>query len=86
MTAPTEPKGVTEREPVRVFLGGLAGVVGLGLIAVDLLGWVDLSTEQTAAIVACVAGACALVSETLRARVYSPATVEHLTAPSPEAT
>jgi predicted lipid-binding transport protein (Tim44 family) len=81
MTAPANPatEPITEREPVRVFLGGLAGVVSLGLIAATLMDWVDLTTEQTAGLVAAVAGICVLVSETLRARVYSPATVAEIT-------
>jgi hypothetical protein len=86
MTQPIEEPppvgpGIVARQPVRVFLGGLAGVVSLGLIAANALDWIDLDNNQTAAIVATIAGACALVSETLRAKVYSPATVATLTAP-----
>ncbi len=79
---PVPPQGgprVVETEPVRVFLAGLTGVIGLGLVAAEALGWLDIDPAQNAAIIAFVAAVAALISETLRSRVYSPATVEDLT-------
>jgi hypothetical protein len=83
MTAPSSDlgEGIVEREPVRVFLAGFAALVGLGLVAADAMDWIDVTHEQTAALVVFVGALCALVSETLRAKVYSPATVTELTAP-----
>jgi hypothetical protein len=81
MTQSTEAGGIVEREPVRIFLAGLAGLVDLALIAAAALDWVDLTPEQTTAIVACVTAACLLVSETLRGAVYAPATVDEMTRP-----
>jgi hypothetical protein len=77
----TPPHGgpdVVDREPVRVFLAGLAGVVGLGLVAAEALGWLDIDPNQNAAVIAFVAAVATLISETLRARVYSPATVQSM--------
>lgn len=83
MTAPADhigPRNALDTEPVAVALTGLAGVVDLGLIAAVALDWIDLTNEQTAAVVAFVTAATALVGAVLRANVYSPATVEDLTA------
>lgn len=66
---------IVDREPVRVFLGGLAGVVGLGVGAATALGLVDLTVEQASAVVAFVAAVCALVAGTLRRSVYCHDTV-----------
>lgn len=65
-----------KREPVLVLLGGLASVVSLGLVAAKLLGWIDLTPEALAAVVAFIGGACGLAAAVLRAAVDSPATVE----------
>lgn len=83
MTTPSSAtgEGIVEREPVRVFLAGFAAVVGLGLVAADAMDWIDVTHEQTAALVVFVAALCTLVSETLRAKVYSPATVADITSP-----
>jgi hypothetical protein len=77
---------IVDTEPVRVFLASLATVVGLGLVAAEALGWLDIDPNQNAAVIAFVAAVATLVSETLRARVYAPATVERLTEPPPPAT
>ena len=69
---------LTQREPVRVALAGLAVVVVLALEATNQLGWTDLDRPQLAAIQAFVAGACAWVAKILRAVVTSPATAAEL--------
>lgn len=87
MTAPADhigPHNALDTEPVAVALTGLAGLVDVGLIAAVALDWLDLTTEQTAAVVAFVTATTALVGAVLRANVYSPATVEDLTAPGDE--
>jgi hypothetical protein len=75
---PTAP--LIDREPVLVFLGGLAGLANLGLIVATTLDWLALTAGQTTAIVAFVTAGTALVTATLRARVWAPATVAALRA------
>lgn len=72
--------GLVEREPVLVFLAGLAGVVDAGLITADTLNWVALTNEQTTSLVAFVTAVTALVAGVVRAKVWSPATVAGITA------
>jgi len=62
-----------EHEPVLIYLGGLGGVVSLGLIATNALGWTHLDGSAVAAIVAFVAGLTGLLAAGLRGEVYSPA-------------
>lgn len=69
-----------DTEPVIVFLAGLAAVVNLGLIAATALDWVALTPASTATIIAFVTAAIALVASTLRAKVWSPASVGDLEA------
>lgn len=73
--------GVTtlfEREPVRVFLAGLAAIVVFALEASNLLGWTQVDRAQLAAIEAFIAAACAWVAKILRTAVTSPATAQEL--------
>lgn len=56
-------------EPVRILLNGAAGVVNLILVALVVTGVASLDGTQTAAIVAAVQGACALLAEVVRAQV-----------------
>lgn len=67
--------GITQTEPVAVFLAGLAGIIDLGLIAASALDIVHLTDGQTAAIVACVTAATALIGAVLRSKVWAPASV-----------
>lgn len=62
-------------EPVRIWLGGLAVLVNLGMVAAVALGLLHLDAGQIASVVAFVSAACVLASETLRARNDSPLTV-----------
>lgn len=88
MTDPAQPippvappaDGAVAREPVAVFLAGLAGVVDIGLIMATALDWVTLTNEQCAAVVAFVSAVCALIGAVLRSLVYAPATVRRLRA------
>lgn len=72
---PTLPEGPLDTQPVAWFVGGLAGVVNLGLVAATLLGWLDLTGEQTAAVVAFVTAAAAFTATTLRRLVTCRATL-----------
>lgn len=65
-----------KKEPVRILLAGLAGVIDLGLIAAARLELVALDAGDIAAIVAFVTAACALAAAMIRSRMDSPATVE----------
>lgn len=78
---PATDAPLVERQPVAVFVSGLAGVVALGLAAATALDWVDLTFEQCTIVVAFVTAACALCGGALWGAVYSPATVADLTAP-----
>ena len=71
-------KKLFRAEPVRVLLNGIAGVVSLVLIALAALGGLDWDSRQIAAVVAAIAGGANLISETIRAAVYSPATVDQI--------
>lgn len=82
--APEPPAPLTETEPVAVFLVGLAAVVDAGIAAAAALDWIDLTTEQAGAVIGFVTIATGLCLAVLRARVYSPATVAGLTAPTSE--
>lgn len=62
-----------KRQPIRVLLLGLAGVVDLVLVALVAVGVIGWDSGQIAAVVAAVSGVCVLVAEVLRASVYSPA-------------
>lgn len=75
---------IVNEEPVLVFLSGLGAVVNLGLVAATVLDWFPLSGEQTAAAVAFVTACCGLAVATLRAHVYSPATVADMHSTAPE--
>lgn len=77
---PSEP-GLIDTQPVGVFLAGLAALVDAGIAAATALDWIDLSTEQAAAVIAFITAATALAAAVLRSRVYAPATVAELTAP-----
>lgn len=71
---PPEDHGWFQREPVLTFLGGLAGVVEvilLALVGLEVIAW---TPGQTAGVVAAVAGVATLLIATLRSIVVSPAT------------
>jgi hypothetical protein len=74
MTAP-----LTDREPVALGVGSLAVLIDLGLAMATALDWVDLTTEQTTAIIAFVSALSVVVGALLRNHVWSPATVAGLT-------
>lgn len=82
--APEPPGALTDTEPVAVFLLGLAALVDAGIAAATALDWIDLTTEQAAAVIGCVTVATGLCLAVLRGHVYSPATVAVLTAPTIE--
>lgn len=82
MQPPPPDDSLVARQPVAVFLTGLAGLVNLGLVAADAMNWVSLQPVQTGSLVAFVTAACSLVGITLHAKVWAPATVAQLTAPS----
>lgn len=73
-TPPAQP--LLEREPVRVLLNGLAGVVNAVLIALKLTGAIDLDNAAIAAIVTAVTTATALAGEIVRTAVYAPANIK----------
>lgn len=83
-TPPEPPAALTDTEPVAVFLAGLAALVDAGIAAATALDWLDLTNEQAGAVIGCVTVATGLCLAVLRARVYSPATVAALTAPTSE--
>lgn len=84
MTQPSAASGgIIQTEPVAAFLAGLAGLVDLGIIAASALNWVDLTDEQTAAIIAFVSGAIAFAGGMLRAKVWAPASVAAISSPGP---
>lgn len=67
-----------DREPVLIFLAGLAAVVDAGLIASTGLDWLPWDGGQCASVVAFVTAACALAAAVLRSIAFSPATVARL--------
>jgi hypothetical protein len=81
MTTPTPTPPLGDREPVAIFLAGLAGLIDLGIVMATRLGWVDLTAEQGAAIVAFVTGATFIAGGMLRSTVWSPASVAEITQP-----
>lgn len=70
-----------DAEPVATLLTSLVALVDAALVAGTALGWLDLSAEQTAALVAFVTALSGVVGALLRASVWSPASVERLTRP-----
>lgn len=83
-TSPATPPttdGPLDREPVAIFLTGLAAVVAAGLAAADALDWVSLDTDQTAAVITFTTAVTGLIGAVLRSRVYAPATVARLVNP-----
>lgn len=78
MTAP-----LTDREPVALGVGSLAVLIDLGMVMATSLDWVDLTTEQLAAIIAFVSALSVIVGALIRDHVWSPATVAGLTTPGP---
>lgn len=82
MTEPTRLSATAfDREPVAILLTSLATVVGGGIAIANAWDWVDLTNEQTLAVMGFVAIITGVVGTVLRSRVYSPATVAGLTAP-----
>jgi len=75
----TPPAGVTDTEPVAVWLVGLVALINAGLALADNLDWINTTPEQTAAIGAFITALTAIVGSFVRGTVYSPATVERLT-------
>lgn len=65
---------VLDREPVAVFVGGLVGVIDGGLVAGEALGWLSLTPDQTAALVAFISLVAGLVIPPLRSFVTCRAT------------
>lgn len=70
-----------QTEPVALGVGTLAGLVDAFLIMANALDWVDLTNDQTAAIIAFVTTLSLVVGAILRATVWSPDSVAHLTTP-----
>lgn len=66
---------IVDREPVAIFLGGLAALIDVGLVAANAMEWVSLTDGQTASLVAFVTAFTALAGSMVRARVWSPASV-----------
>lgn len=58
-----------DREPVLIFLAGLAAVVDAGLIAAANLGWLSWDGDQIAKVVVFVTSMCALFAAMIRAKV-----------------
>lgn len=69
-----------DENPVRALVGSFTAAVNAGLIAATALDWVSLTAEQTAAVLAFITAGAALVTESVRSRVYAPATVRQITA------
>jgi hypothetical protein len=79
MTAP-----LTDREPVALGVGSLAVLIDLGIAMATSLDWIDLTTEQSAAIIAFVTALSVVVGVILRNHVWSPASVTEIpTGPAP---
>ena len=57
------------REPVLVILNGLAAVLSLTLVALNVTGVLHLDAQAVAATVAAVAAACNLLAAAIRAAV-----------------
>jgi hypothetical protein len=77
---------LVDSQPVAVFVGGLTAVIDAGVVAANLLGWLDLTGEQTAGVLAFVTAAAGFVGATLREAVWCRRSVRRLTAPSGPAT
>ena len=73
MAEPDAP--LLDRQPVGVFVGGLAGVINAAIVAGNVLGWLNLTGEQTPAILACVTVTAGFTIATLRQLVYCRDTV-----------
>lgn len=78
MTAP-----LTDREPVAIGVGSLAVLIDLGIAMATSLDWVDLTTEQSAAIIAFVSALSLVIGTLIRNHVWSPASVAELPGPAP---
>jgi hypothetical protein len=78
MTAP-----LTDREPVALGVGSLAVLIDLGIALATSLNWIDLTTEQSGAIIAFVSALSVIAGALIRDHVWSPATVAGLTTPGP---
>lgn len=75
MTAP-----LTDREPVALGVGSLAVLIDLGIAMATSLEWINLTNEQSAAIIAFVSALSLIAGALIRNQVWSPATVEGMTA------
>jgi hypothetical protein len=67
-----------KREPVVMFILGFDVVMASGLAAAVALGWVDLSMEQTAAIVGFVTALSGLVAGLIRGQVVPAVKVSEI--------
>jgi hypothetical protein len=78
MTAP-----LIDREPVALGVGSLAVLIDLGIALATSLNWIDLTTEQSGAIIAFISALSVITGAAIRDHVWSPATVAGLTTPGP---
>lgn len=65
---------ILNREPVLIFLNGIAAVMNLIFVALQLLGVVDFESDQIVGLVAAIQAVAALASMMIRSAVVSPAT------------
>lgn len=73
---------VLDTEPVAALLGSIVVTIDAALVAGTALGWLDLTPDQAAALVAFVTAVSGAIGAALRARVWAPASVDELTRPS----
>lgn len=59
-----------DEEPVATLVGSFAGTLDLLLIAATALGWIDLTGEQTAAVIAAITALAGSTIAALRALVW----------------
>lgn len=75
MTAP-----LIDREPVALEMGSLTVLIDLGIAMATSLDWIDLSAGQAATTIAFITALNVITAVAIRNHVWSPATVEEMTA------
>jgi hypothetical protein len=71
---PEVPTDILNKEPVLIFLNGIAAVANVILVALQALGVVDFEGDQITALVIAIQSVAALASLVIRSAVVSPAT------------
>lgn len=71
---PEVPNDILNREPVLIFLNGIAAAANLVFVALQALGVVDFEGDQITALVAAIQGLALFASLIIRSAVVSPHT------------